>query len=68
FYSNGSLVREIYVQDIKVNPSFPPDTFDIQQLKSKYPQHVSYEPEQHKTKEDMDEVQKTIEEFKKIYK
>jgi hypothetical protein len=67
FFLNGSLVREIYVQDIKVNPSFPADIFDIQQLKSQYPQQALSEPEKG-AKEEMDEVQKTIEEFKKIYK
>jgi len=67
FFFNGSLVREIYAQDIKVNPSFPADIFDIQQLKSQYPQQALSEPEKG-AKEGMDEVQKTIEEFKKIYK
>jgi hypothetical protein len=67
FFFNGSLIREIYVQDIKVNPSFPADIFDIQELKSQYPQHALSEPE-NRAKENMDEVQKTIEEFKKIYK
>jgi hypothetical protein len=67
FFLNGSLVREIYVQNIKVNPSFPANIFNIQHLKSQYPQQALSEPE-NGTKEDMDEVQKTIEEFKKIYK
>jgi len=67
FFLNGSLVREIYVQDIKVNPSLPADIFDIQQLKSQYPQQALSEPEKGSEK-DLDEVQKTIEEFKKIYK
>ena len=67
FFLNDSLIREIYVQDIKVNPSFPEDIFDIQEVKSQYPQQALSKPE-NKDKEDMDEVQKTIEEFKKIYK
>ena len=67
FFSNGSLVREIHVQDIKVNPSFQADLFDIQQLKSLYPQDVPVEPK-NGGKEELDEVQKTIEEFKKVYK
>ena len=37
-YGNGR------VQDIKVNPSFRADLFDIQQLKSRYPQDVPAEP------------------------
>ena len=65
FFSNGNLVREIHVQDIKVNPSFRADTFDIQQLKSRYPQEAPAVPKD--DGEELDEVQKTIEEFKKIY-
>jgi len=67
FFSNGNLVREIHVQDIKVNPSFRADLFDIQQLKSRYPQDAPAELK-NGGKEELDEVQKTIEEFKKIYK
>ena len=67
FFSNGNLVREINVQDIEVNPSFQADVFDIQQLKSLYPQGAPAEPK-NGGKEELDEVQKTIEEFKKIYK
>jgi outer membrane lipoprotein-sorting protein len=67
FFSNGNLVREIHVQDIKVNPSFQADLFDIQQLKSLYPQDAPAEPK-NGDKEELDEVQKTIDEFKKIYK
>jgi outer membrane lipoprotein-sorting protein len=64
FFSNGNLVREIHVQDIKVNPSFQADLFDIQQLKSLYPQDAPAEPK-NGDKEELDEVQKTIDEFKK---
>jgi outer membrane lipoprotein-sorting protein len=67
FFSNGNLVREIHVQDIKINPSFRSDLFDIQQLKSRYPKDVPTEPK-NDTKYEKDEVQKTIEEFEKIYK
>jgi len=67
FFSNGNLVREIHVKDIEVNPAFQADLFDIQQLKSLYPQSAPAEPE-NGGKEELDEVQKTIEEFKKIYK
>jgi len=66
-FSNDTLVREIYVQDIKENPSIPADLFDIRKLKLQYPQRASHEQE-NEAKEDMDEVQKTIEEFKKVYK
>jgi len=67
FFSNGNLVREIHVQDIKVNPSFPDDLFDIEKLASLYPKDAPIEPK-NGDKEELDEVQKTIEEFKKIYK
>jgi len=67
FFLNGNLVREIHVKDIKVNPAFQADMFDIQQLKSLYPQDVPAEPKNGGS-EVQDEVQKTIEEFKKIYK
>ena len=67
FYSNGNLVREIHVQEIKENPSFPDDLFDIQKLTLLYPKDAPIEPK-NGDKEELDEVQKTIEEFKKIYK
>jgi outer membrane lipoprotein-sorting protein len=67
FFSNGNLVREIHVQDIEVNPAFQADVFDIQKLKSLYPQGAPSELK-NGGKEELDEVQKTIEEFKKIYK
>jgi len=67
FFSNGNMVREIHVQDIEVNPAFQADVFDIQKLKSLYHQDAPAESK-NGGKEAMDEVQKTIEEFKKIYK
>jgi outer membrane lipoprotein-sorting protein len=62
----GILVREIHVQNIKVNPSFSKELFDIKHLKSLYPQVAPAEKEQ-ENKEDLNEVQKTIEDFKKLY-
>jgi hypothetical protein len=67
FFSNGTMVREAHVQDIEVNPAFQADAFDIQKLKSLYPQGSPAEPK-NVGKEELDEVQKTIEEFNKIYK
>ncbi len=66
FFATGILVRKIHVQDIKVNPSFPDELFDIEHLKSLYPQIAPAEQEQG-NKEDLNEVQKTIEDFKKLY-
>jgi hypothetical protein len=67
FFSNGTMVREVQVQKIEVNPAFLADVFDIQKLKSLYPQDAPAEPK-NGGKEALDEVQKTIEEFNKIYK
>jgi len=66
FFATGILVREIHVQDIKVNPSFPDELFDIKHLKSLYPQ-VSPAEQKQGNKENLNEVQKTIEDFKKLY-
>jgi outer membrane lipoprotein-sorting protein len=66
FFMAGILVREIHVQNIKVNPSFSKNLFDIKHLKSLYPQGPPAEQEQ-KNKKDLNEVQKTIEDFKKLY-
>lgn len=65
-FVNDILVREIKVQDIRVNPSFTEDIFDIEYLRSTYSPGASVESDQQKT-EDLNEVQKTIEEFKRIY-
>jgi len=67
FFIAGILVREIHVQDVKVNPSFSKKLFDIKHLKSLYPQGPPAEHEQ-ENKKDLNEVQKTIEDFKKLYK
>jgi outer membrane lipoprotein-sorting protein len=66
FFMAGILVREIHVQNIKVNPSFSKNLFDIKHLKSLYPQGPPAEQEQ-ENKKDLNEVQKTIEDFKKLY-
>lgn len=66
FFMAGILVREIHVQNIKVNPSFSKKLFDIKHLKSLYPQGPPAEQEQ-ENKKDLNEVQKTIEDFKKLY-
>jgi len=66
FYKNDILVREINVQNIKVNPSFSKDLFDIEYIKSIYKPAAPAVPDQSES-EELDEVQKTIEEFKKIY-
>ncbi len=67
FYQNNSLVREIYVVNIEVNPIFSGNLFDINRLKSIYPPIASVMTDQQKTN-DLNDVQKTIEDFTKIFK
>ncbi len=66
FYQNNVLVREINVYDIKVNVSFPEYLFDIEHIKSIYPLDAPVQQEQNES-EGLNKVQKTIEEFKKIF-
>lgn len=68
FFADGNLVREIHVENIKVNPSFPKNLFDIEDLKSRYPQSEPTASSGQEKKESLNEIQKTIEDFKKIYK
>jgi outer membrane lipoprotein-sorting protein len=66
FYRDDILVREIRVQNIETKPAFSEDLFDIDHLKSIYLPDASQRSEQDAEK-DLNEVQKTIEEFKKMY-
>ena len=66
FYRDDILVREIKVQNIETTPAFPENLFDIDHLKSIYLPDAFQRSEQGAEKE-LDEVQRTIEEFKKIY-
>lgn len=66
FFRNHVLCREILVQNIRVNPLLPRELFDIDHLKSIYPPIAASMPGQNETDE-LDEVQKIIEEFKKKY-
>lgn len=66
FYQNDLLIREIMVENIVMNPSFSDTLFDIQHLRSIYPPVTEVQADQSE-KKGMDEVQKTIEDFKKIY-
>lgn len=65
FYKNDVLVRQINVDNIEAAPDFPRELFDIDRLKSTYRLEVAV-PDQNAEKE-LDEVQKTIEKFKKMY-
>jgi hypothetical protein len=66
FFRNNTLVREILVQNVKVNPSLPEELFNIEHIKSTYPPVAASMLDQGET-DGLNEVQKTIEEFKKIY-
>jgi len=67
YYQNNILVREIIVDDIKVNLDFSKDLFDIKQLQSIHlpaSRDILEQPEP----EGLSETDKTIEKFKKIYR
>jgi hypothetical protein len=66
FYQDDSLIRMIEVDEIKVAPGFSAGLFDINRLKSTYPQDTQGLSKQRQPDE-LSEVQKMIEEFKKIY-
>lgn len=66
FYQNNILMRETNVDHIKMNPFFSEDFFDIDHLESIHSQTASVPSDQHKS-DGLDEVRKTIEDFKKIY-
>ena len=66
FYHNDILVREIYADKIKVNPSFSEELFDIEHLKSVYLNPIPLEQHEEDL-EGLSDIQKTIKEFKKLY-
>jgi outer membrane lipoprotein-sorting protein len=65
FYQGENLVRMIQVDEIKVNPQFPDNLFDIKYLKSTYPRATSVIPEKSESNE-LNEAQKVLENFQKI--
>ena len=66
FYQNQRLVREIQVTYIKVNPTFSAKLFDIEHIRSVYQPMTEIAPEK-KEAVGIPEIQKTIEDFKKMY-
>ena len=68
FIADGNLVREIRVENTKVNPSFAKNLFNIEHLKSRYPRAEPEGSADLDKDEPTNEIQKTIENFKKIYK
>ena len=66
FVQDGMTVRSVAVSRYQINPSFSADIFDIERLVSEYRQ--SDQAAGHPgNQNDLSEVQKTIEEFKKIF-
>ena len=66
FYQDGSLVRVNQVKSFREADTFPNDLFDIEHLRSVYP----LAPEQPLVpgeSEEPSEVQKTIDEFKRVF-
>ncbi len=66
-FQNHVMIREIIVDNIEVNPDFSEELFDIESFKSRYQPFTKIPPGE-KTGKELDEIRKTIEEFKKIYK
>ena len=66
FIQDGTTVRTVEVNHYEINPNFSEDIFDIGRLMSEYRQ--SNQMSGHSgNQEGLSEVQKTIEEFKKIF-
>lgn len=63
FFQDGMLVRKLNVETVTVNPEFSKDLFDMEAIQSRY---LPVEREDG-TSEALDEVKKTIEEFKRRF-
>jgi hypothetical protein len=66
FMQDGKIVRAIEVSDYRINPHFTKEVFDIARLKLEYRQSAAA-PDRPAESQGLSEVQKTIEEFKKIF-
>jgi hypothetical protein len=66
FFEDGILLREIRVERMKLNPTFPKELFDVARLRV---EHAALEAEadDEPVSEELDEVQETIDEFRKKY-
>jgi outer membrane lipoprotein-sorting protein len=68
FYQDDRLIRMLEADEIKVDPPFPAGLFDINRLKSTYPEDKDTQVlSKQREPRELSEVQKMIEEFKKIY-
>lgn len=66
FFQNNQLIQVAIVEKLEINRTFPNEIFDIQELRARYPSAPPVEPEEART-EEPSEVEKTIQEFRKIY-
>jgi hypothetical protein len=66
FFLNTTLIREIIIETVAVNPEMDVDLFNIERLRSIHPAAAPLEKEPSES-EQMREVNKTIEEFKKKF-
>ena len=66
FIQDGMTVRAVEVNNYQINPRFSEDIFDIARLMSEF-RHADPISEGSSNDEGLSEVQKTIEEFKKIF-
>ena len=66
FIQDGAVVRAIEVDHYQINPNFPKEVFDIARLRSQHRQSFRTPDPAHDS-EGLSEVEKTIEEFKKIF-
>ena len=63
-YKDGGMVREIRVETLRVNPSFPKKLLDAESLENKYFQPVA-EKSDTSVEGELSEIEKTINEFRK---
>jgi hypothetical protein len=66
FYENGTLVRMQVLENFEVNPPLPDRLFDVAHLKSVY-EPLDFTSSTPSTPSEMDEVKKTIRDFRRIY-
>ena len=66
FFKSQQLVREIQVESIRVNPFLSKEIFDIQHIQSMYQPMSVVSPDQDE-RGGISDIQKTIEEFRKLY-
>ncbi|NVM57041.1 MAG: hypothetical protein HWN51_02825 [Desulfobacterales bacterium] len=66
FFENGTLVRMHVLKTFKINPAVPDQLFDIAYIKSMYEPIASTQPTPLPASE-LDEVKKSIQDFKKIF-